>query len=179
MKLHHRRVQADGGVDLLGVGFDEQADADACVAERGHQGRERVELPGRVEAAFRGPLFPAFGYDAGCMRAVTECDGEHFRRRRHFQVQRHGQPRHQRFDVRVANVAAVFAQVGGDAVGTRGDGGERGAQGVRMFAAARVADGCDVVDVHAEPQLRHVLRSRLPGFVAGMAASSGGSASGA
>ena len=52
-------------------------------------------------------------------------------------------------DVLVGDVAAVLAQVRGDAVGA-GFGGEvRGAQRDRDAAAARVADGGHVVDVHA------------------------------
>jgi hypothetical protein len=48
-------------------------------------------------------------------------------------------------------VAAVLAQVRGDAVGAGRDGDVGGAHGIGMAAAARVADRGDVVDVDAEP----------------------------
>ena len=54
------------------------------------------------------------------------------------------------FEIGIADVAAIFAQVDGDAVGAGGlrHGGGLGRIGMR--AAARVADGRDVIDVHAQ-----------------------------
>ena len=57
-----------------------------------------------------------------------------------------------RVDVGVGDVAAVLAQVRGDAVGAGGLGELGGADRVGIGAAAGVAHGRDVVDVHAEPQ---------------------------
>ena len=61
---------------------------------------------------------------------------------------------------------------------------QRRADRIGVRAAARVADGRDVVDVDAEPQRSHRIvlspppaSARLPGLTAGIAASSGGSAS--
>jgi hypothetical protein len=42
----------------------------------------------------------------------------------------------------------------------------------------RVADRCDMVDVDAEPQGTGSGHARLPGFIAGISASSGGTFSG-
>ena len=53
----------------------------------------------------------------------------------------------------VADVAAVLAQVRGDAVGAGGDRKLRRAYRIGMASAARIADGGDVVDVDAEAQL--------------------------
>jgi hypothetical protein len=50
-------------------------------------------------------------------------------------------------------VAAVLAQVGGDAVGAGRDRLMRGAQGIGVTAAAGVADGRHVIDVDAEAQM--------------------------
>ena len=55
-------------------------------------------------------------------------------------------------DVVVADVAAVLAQMRGDAVGARRDRELGGAHRIGMASAARVADGGDVVDVDAEAQ---------------------------
>jgi hypothetical protein len=46
-----------------------------------------------------------------------------------------------------------------------------------MVAAARVPDGRDVIDVDAEAKPVAQAAARLPGFTAGIAASSGGTAS--
>ena len=86
------------------------------------------------------------------------------------------EPRHQRGDVLVADVAAVLAQMGGDPVGAGLGGEQGGADRIGKIAAARVADGRDMVDVDAEAEMRPVHAAlRLPGFSAGSAASSGGS----
>ena len=77
----------------------------------------------------------------------------------------------------VGDMAPVFAQVRGDAVGACVGGDYRGADRVGMVAAPRVPDGRDVVDIDAEAQLAGHVAARLPGFIAGMAASSGGTAS--
>ena len=58
-------------------------------------------------------------------------------------------------DVVVADVAAVLAQMRGDAVGARRDRQLGGAHRIGMPAAAGVADGGDVVDVDAEAQMRN------------------------
>ena len=48
----------------------------------------------------------------------------------------------------------------------------------RLRCPTRVADRGDVIDVDAQSK-SHAFKSRLPGFSAGIAANSGGSASGA
>ena len=91
----------------------------------------------------------------------------------------------------VVNVPAVLAQMRGDAVGAGFDREQRRADGIGDRAAARVADGRDMIDVDAKPKRCHraaplsdcagqaaPASARLPGLTAGSAASSGGSASG-
>ena len=77
----------------------------------------------------------------------------------------------------IGDMPPVLAQVGRDAVGPRLGRHDRRAHGIGMWAAARIPDGRDMIDIDAETQrLAHGL-ARLPGFTGGMAASSGGSAS--
>jgi hypothetical protein len=49
-------------------------------------------------------------------------------------------------------MAAVLAQMRGDAVGARLDRGQRGAHRIRPLACPRVAKGCDVIDIDAEAE---------------------------
>src|SRR5690349_15383198 len=51
-------------------------------------------------------------------------------------------------------MAAVFAQVSGDAVGAGLDGGDRGAHRIGPCACARIAQGGDVIDIDAKAQRR-------------------------
>ena len=82
-----------------------------------------------------------------------------------------------RIKIGIGDVAAILTQMRGDAICTGFGSHQRGAQGVGMQATARIADGGDVIDVDAEAQVvAHA--ARLPGLIAGIAASSGGSASG-
>ena len=84
---------------------------------------------------------------------MAQRDGEHLVGGRHLEVERPGQLALEPGDVGIRDVAPVLAQVRGDAVGARLDGQMRGAQGVGMPAAARVADGGDVIDVDAKAEV--------------------------
>ena len=136
-----------------------------------------VVLAGGVEAALGRSLLAPLGDDAGGVRLMAQRDLEHFLGRRHFEVQRQRNLGHQPVDVVVGDVAAVLTKVRGDSVGSRVGGNVRGTDRVGMIAAARVPYGRDMVDVDAEAQALGQAAARLPGLTAGIAASSGGTAS--
>ena len=58
-------------------------------------------------------------------------------------------------DIVVADVAAILAQMRGDAVGAGGDRDLGGLDRIGMTPAARVAHGRDVIDVDAEADGRN------------------------
>src|SRR5262245_20149170 len=160
--LDHRRADGDRRLDLARLGGDEQRNADAGVLQPGDHRHERVVLTGHVEAAFRGPLLAPLGYKAGGVRGGLHRDPHHLLGRRHFEVERLCDLGLEARDVVVANVAAVLAQMRGDAVGAGRDRDLRRTHGVRVPTAARVADGRDVIDVGAEAKVgksRHDLNS--------------------
>ena len=76
-------------------------------------------------------------------------------------------------------MAAILAQMGGDTVRSGSRGGMRCSHRIGMVPAARISDGRDMVDVDGEAQRLGHAATRLPGFVVGIAASSGGSESAA
>ena len=88
------------------------------------------------------------------MRPGAERDRDHLVGRRHLEIQRLVDLGLQARDVVVADMAAVFAQMRGDAVGAGLDRELRGAHRIGMAAAARIADGRDMIDVDAETQER-------------------------
>ena len=102
-----------------GCGADKQRNADAGMFELGTDRRQLIVLAGGVEPAFGGALGALFRHQADRVRRGLERDLEHFLGRRHFEIERLVdlglQPRH----VVVADVAAVLAQMRGDAVGSR------------------------------------------------------------
>ena len=83
------------------------------------------------------------------MRPHLAGDRRHLGSRRHLQVERLADRGPNAMHIIVADVPPVLAQMDRDAVGTRGDCCLRRIQRIGMRAAARVADGGDVVDVHA------------------------------
>ena len=178
VELDHRRAEAQRGLDLPLGGLDEQADADAGRRQAVDVIGELVVLAGGVEPALGGPLLALFRDDAGGVgrwaSAISSISSvaaiSRFSGRSISAISRSMSL--------VGDVAPVLAQMGGDAVGAGGGGDLRGADRVGMVAAARVADGRDMVDVDAEAEPgAHHAAARLPGLTAGIAASSGGSAS--
>ena len=88
---------------------------------------------------------------AACGRS-SQRDVHHLAGRRHFEIERLLDARLEPCDVVVADMAAVLAQMRGDAVGAGRDRDLGGAQRIGMPPAARIADGGDVVDVDAEAE---------------------------
>ena len=118
--------------------------------------RQRIVLADHVEAALGGELLAALRHQAHRVRLGRKRDPQHVLGRRHLEIQRLRdlglQPRH----VVVADVAAVLAQMRGDAVGAGLDRGQRRAHRIGPLAAPRVAQGGDVIDIDAEAQRRSV-----------------------
>ena len=83
--------------------------------------------------------------DAGGVRARPARDLDHFRRRRHLKIERLPDARLEPRDIVVNDVAAILAQVRGDAVGAGGDRDLCRLQRIGVPAAARIAHGGDVV----------------------------------
>ena len=106
-----------------------------------------------VEPALGGALLAALRHQAGGMRPRLDRDRDHLVGRRHFEVERLGDLRLEARDVVVADVPAILAQMRGDAVGAGLDRELRRLHGIGMRPAARVADGRNVIDVHAEAQM--------------------------
>ena len=156
MDFDHRRAQFGGHLDLGRRCTDEQRNADAGMLELANDGRKLAALAHRVEPAFGGALacaFPARGRrraaasSARCrpfrsVAAISKLSGLSISRL-------------QARDVVVANVAAILAQMRGDAVAAGGDRELGGAHRIGMAPAARVADGGDVIDVDAEAETFH------------------------
>ena len=86
------------------------------------------------------------------MRTVPKGDFQHLLGRSHFQIERQVCRCLNAGEVIIADMSAIFAQVSGDAIAADpGDDFGR-AHRVRMIAAARIADGGHVINVHAQSQ---------------------------
>lgn len=72
-----------------------------------------------IQPALGGALFALFRHQADRMRLVTQGDVEHFRRCRHFQIERQVDLGHQPVNIGIGDVATVLAQMRGDPVRAR------------------------------------------------------------
>ena len=153
MQLHHGRGDGPRGLELFGVGADEQRHPDASLAQRLDVGRDVIGVRGHVEAPFGGQLLALFRHQAGGVGPVPERDLQHFRRCRHLEIEGQVDLAAQSPDIVVRDVPAILAQVRRNPVGPGLGGDARGPHGIGMAPAARVADGRNVVDVDAEAQL--------------------------
>src|SRR3546814_17898017 len=68
-------------------------------------------LSGGIEAAFGGALLTPFRHDAGGMGLVAQRDSQHLRGRRHRQVQRQVDARHQTVNIAIRDMAAILATI--------------------------------------------------------------------
>jgi hypothetical protein len=154
MEFDNRRPDPVRGLDLARIGGDEDRHPAARIAQGRDEMRQPVFVLRHFEPAFGGLLLALFGHDAHRMRAVAQRDRLHLVGRGHLEVERQRQRRHQPVDIGVRYVPAILAQMRGDAVGAGGLGQLGGAQRIGIGAAACLAHGRHMVDVHAKAQRR-------------------------
>jgi hypothetical protein len=153
--LDHGRSQLGRHLDLAGVGGDEQRHPDAGVVEPGDERRQRIVLADHVQSALGGEFLAPLRHQAHGVGFCGERDPQHILGRRHLEIQRLRYLGLEAAHVGVADVAAVLAQMRGDAVGACFNRGERSAHRIRPRTAPRVAQGGDVVDIDAETERRN------------------------
>jgi hypothetical protein len=84
---------------------------------------------------------------------MSQGDRQHFIGCGHFQIDRQADRAGQRGKIIISDMSAIFAQVDGDAVRASRRGDFSSTQWTRMDAAARIADGGDMIDVYAQAQM--------------------------
>ena len=127
------------------------------------EGGDPVMAADDVEPAFSGPLLPLLGHKADGMGTMMQGDTEHFLRHGHLQVQGTrlvAEQAGQAGDIRVGDMPAVLTQVGGDAVGPRGQGLLSRPYGVWRLPPTRIPHRCHMVNIDA--------KSQLPGHTSGL-----------
>jgi hypothetical protein len=112
--------------------------------------RSAVPLAGGVEAAFGGALLPPLGHDAGGMRAHLAGDATISGVAAISKLSGFADALLEPDDIVVDDVAAILAQMRGDAVGAGRNRDLGGLDRIGMPPSPRVTHGRDVVDVDAE-----------------------------
>ena len=113
-------------------------------------------MANHIQTAFSSDFLTFFRHDAHVFRHDFKRVFQHFFSQRHFKVQARADGIFDGEHVRVFDVAAVFAQVGGDALGTRRLGGMGGAQPL----AASLAGACSLVVECRQSRIDFRLRTR-------------------
>ena len=91
-----------------------------------------------------------FRYEHGHLGLQFTGDADHLVGGRHLEVELDLGKFAQLLHIRILDVAAILAQVHGDAIGTTEVGFHRGPCGIGLPGTARLAQGGHVVDVDAE-----------------------------
>ena len=152
VQFDHRRADPGRGFDLAGIVADEHRHPCPRIAQGRDVMGQPVFIARHVQPALRRAFRALFWDETDRMGADAQGDGQHVFRRGAFKIQGDGQPGPQCLHIGIADVAAVFAQMGSDAIGTRRLGQQRGAQRVGPDRATGVAQGGDVVDVDAKAE---------------------------
>ncbi len=146
-------------LNLRGVWVNKKTGCDPGFAHGGDHFADALALTHNIETALGGDLFAALGHEAYGVRLEPQGVINHFLRACHLQVETGAYEGAGAFDVGVLHVAAVLAQMHGDAVGSRlfteeGKGDGIGLDFVtvieRVRAVSRLPHGCAMVDVDAE-----------------------------
>ena len=150
VQFNHRRADAGRGFDLARIVANKHRHPRACGFERGYEMGQTVFIACHIKPAFGGALGALFGHKADGVGSGGKCYRLHLIRSGAFEIQRDAKARFQCGDVAVADMAAVFTQVGGDAIRTGRFSQKGGAQGIGPSRATRVAHGGHMVNVHAK-----------------------------
>ena len=144
----------DGGtrllrsLDLRGIRRDKERNA-AVRRQKLDRIAKRGAPRNDIEPAFGGTLGALLRNETDGVRFHAPRNPDHLFRCRHFEIERRRYFLHP-LDIAVHDMTAVFPQMHRDAVCAGGDGRACRAQRIGVKASARIADGGDMIDVHAQ-----------------------------
>jgi hypothetical protein len=131
---------------------DKQGDADARRPQTGDLGSKPGLQGGHIQPTLGGQFRTLFGHKAAGIRPDAQGKVDHLLSRRHLEIEGKRDPSREPCDVIVANVPAVLAQMGRDAISTGRRSQKGRPQRVGMPAPARITDGRHVINVDAKAQ---------------------------
>ena len=117
MQLHPAGAGGLAGLELQLISIHKQAHPHACVLEPADQAGEVVPLAAHIQSPFGGHLLALLGHQGDHVGLDAKGDRFHFGGGRHFQIQAASHRGPQQVHIAILDVAAVFPQVNGDAIG--------------------------------------------------------------
>ncbi len=157
MELDRHSAGVMRGAHHALVGIDEEAGADAGGVKSRDAGGHSLRVAEDVQSALGGDLGSLFRNETDLMRHQRDRDVDHLLGERHFQIEDGANRPGESLDVVVLDVAAVFAQVRGDAIGAGVFTQTCRFHRIGFTAAPRLPHGGDVVHVDVKPQSLHRL----------------------
>src|SRR5205807_10410429 len=151
VQLDRGNAEGGGAIDGARIGVDEETDAYAGGREAPDGRADLAAGAAEREAAFGGDLPAPLGDERRLKRLEAGGDPHDLGRRAELEVEHAAHRGAERADVGVLDVATILAQMHGDAVGAAPLGRRRGAHGVGLVGAARLAHRRDVINVDVEP----------------------------
>lgn len=142
--------EGDRGVDLVVIGVDEESDFDAGVMAGGDGVLDAGAMGDDVESSLGGQFLATFGHEGDLIGSGLDCEGEDGGFGGEFEVEANLDGFSEEAEVTILNVATVFAEMNGDAVGSREFGEGRGPDRVGLGAATGLAESGDVIDIDTE-----------------------------
>jgi hypothetical protein len=139
-----------GGLDLPGVGVDEETDFDPGVEKLLDAIFDASEIPDNIESSFGGDFLTFFGNESHLMGSDIECNPRDFVGDGHFEVQFDLNGLFQDFQIAILNMSTVFPEMKSDSVGTSEFGEGCGPNGIRLNGATCLTNGSDMIDVDTE-----------------------------
>jgi hypothetical protein len=133
MQLYEIRRHFMRGLDLIEVGFNEDADRDTAIMQECDNFLDLFALSRHVQSTLSREFLPFFRDKSNQIRFDSECDLSHRVVRRHFQVELRADDVAQELKVPVLNVPTVFAQMDNQSVCARKFGENGGSQRVEVI----------------------------------------------
>ena len=157
MEFYDGGLEGGGGMDLAGVGIEEEADENMRLVEFFYDGAKGFDLGGGVETAFGGDLGTVFGDEADFGGLQAEGEVEHGGGGGHFEVELFAAFLAESENVIVLDMSTIFPEVDGDRVGTGAKAEQGGGNGIGFGhdtwngdAVPRLTKGGEVIDVYAK-----------------------------
>ncbi len=142
-------------IDLDGIGIDKERNLSPDSGKTGNGISHLVQLTGHVQTAFGGHFGALLRHQTDEVGLDAAGDADHLFGHRHLQVHSGLDSLAQDLHIAVGDVAAIFTQMHGNAIGPGLFGHERGLYRIRILGATGVAQSRDMVDVHTQIDFTH------------------------
>ncbi len=153
--LDKRGATLGGRIDLDGIGIDKERNLSPHRGETGNGVSHLVQLAGHVQTAFGGHFGALLRHQTDEVGLDAAGDADHLFGHCHLQVHSGLDSLAQDLHIAVGDVATIFTQMHGNAIGTGLLGHERGLYRIRILGATGVAQSRDMVDVHTQIDFTH------------------------